>query len=112
MTMNDQLTFDATLSAAARDEAVQRVDQAADPEWKDYAYEAVLATAREKPGGFIVDDVWKHIPAGVEQPREPRAMGAVMRRAQKAGVIVPTDQYQLSMRITAHRNPRRIWVAA
>lgn len=110
--MNEQLTFDANLSAAARDADMKRVDQAADPEWKDIAYDAVVAAAYEKPYGFIVDDVWKHIPPGVEVPREPRAIGPVMRRAQKDGVIIATNELRLSERITAHRNPRRVWKAA
>lgn len=109
--MSDQMTFDAQLAAAARDADMARVDQAADAEWKDYAYDAVLATAGEKPEGFIVDDVWKHIPAEAGAPREPRAMGPVLRRAQRDGAIRPTDRFLLSDRVTAHRNPRRVWVA-
>lgn len=112
MTPDEPMTFDAPLAAAARDRDMARVDRAVDPEWRDLAYEAVVETAAELPDGFIVDDVWQHLPAGVEDPREPRAMGPVMRRAQSAGIIVPTNEYRPSARVTAHRNPRRVWRAA
>jgi len=110
--MTDQLTFDDTASAVARDHAIQRVDQHAEPDWKEHAYTAVLETAREQPDGFIVDDVWPRIPDTVEAPHELRAMGAVMRRAQRDGMIVPTRDFLLSARVTAHRNPRRVWRSA
>lgn len=107
--MNEQLTFDAPLATQARDRDMERVERAADPEWKDAAYDAVVQTAREIPRGFIVDDVWHRIPRTIEAPLEPRAMGPVMRRAQSDGVIVPTNEYRASARVTAHRNPRRVW---
>lgn len=106
----DQLTFDSGAAAAARDEGMQRVSHATKPDWAEAAYEAVLQTALLLPDGFIVDDVWPHIDPEVGQPHEPRAMGPVMRRAQSAGEITPTDSYRLSARVTAHRNPRRVWV--
>lgn len=112
MTTEEQLTFDERAAARARDIDMARVDLHADPEWKDIAYDAVCATAQELPNGFIVDDVWKHMPHWIEEPREPRAMGPVMRRAQSAGVIIPTNEYRPSARVTAHRNPRRVWKSA
>ncbi len=107
--MDEQLTFDAAASTQARDAAIRRVDTHAEPDWKTAAYEAVIQTAQLHPDGFIVDDVWPQIDDDVPPPHELRAMGAVMRRAQKAGEIIPTDQFRLSARVTAHRNPRRVW---
>ena len=108
----DAVTFDHVASTAARDRSIRQVDENAEPDWKDAAYDAVRETARRQPFGFIVDEVWKLIPDDVAPPHELRAMGAIMRRAQRDGLIVPTDDFKLSARVTAHRNPRRIWRAA
>lgn len=107
-----QLTFDAEASARQRDRAIRRVDRNAEPDWKEAAYLAVVETAAAEPNGFIVDDVWPRISPGIIAPHELRAMGAVMRRAQRDGVIVPTTDYRLSSRVSAHRNPRRVWRSA
>jgi hypothetical protein len=111
-TQQGQLSvFDGAASAAARDRSMKQVEEHADPNFKDAAYEAVCITARLQPEGFIVDEVWRNLPAGVVQPREPRAMGPVMSRAKRDGVIVPTNEFRASARVTAHRNPRRVWKA-
>jgi hypothetical protein len=89
---------------AARDEAVDRVERHADPTWKVRALEAV----RRVPSGslFTTDDLWGD---GLDEPREPRALGAVMRAAQRGGLAVPTDAYRPSDRPVCHRNPKRVW---
>jgi hypothetical protein len=42
-------------------------------------------------------------------PREPRAIGAMMTNAAKAGVIAPTNRYTPSARPECHRRPVKIW---
>ena len=102
-----EFNFDPVRSAQARDEALVRVDRNAHEEWKDAALEAVYQAARVNRK-FIVDEVWRYMPSSVNT-HDLRAMGPVMRRAIKAGWISSTDEYINSSRVTAHKNPRRIW---
>jgi hypothetical protein len=100
--------FDAPEGRRRRDAALERVDRNAVPEWKIAALEAVTAAARARPE-FIVDEVWRFLPADVPGPREGRAMGPVMLQARRDGVITATDRFQPSERVTSHRVPRRVW---
>jgi hypothetical protein len=102
-----QLAFDFEAAADARDRSLEQVTDHANHQWKDAALEAVYQTAREQPY-LIVDDVWRRITLTVET-HDLRAMGPVMLRAATLGCIAPTQRYQLSERVSAHRNPRRVW---
>jgi hypothetical protein len=64
-----------------RDEAIERAETHASPEWKADAYRAIedLCVKRRE---FTSDDLW----GVIEMPKEPRALGGVFRRAQKAGI--------------------------
>jgi hypothetical protein len=99
--------FDALAAAEARDAGLATVQGHADSSWQQRARDAVAACARTCPY-FIVDDAWRFLSAS-DVPAEPRAMGAVMRWAVAEGLIEPTKEYRLSDRVTAHRNPRRVW---
>lgn len=102
-----ELNFDAPAATHARDDAINRVAANVEWDWAAHALEAVWRTAIELES-FIVDEVWSRIPE-CKGPHEPRAMGAVMRRARDNRWIEATDQYRASDRVTAHRNPRRVW---
>jgi hypothetical protein len=104
--MTQRTLFDAALGEQERDHAIDRVEENADALWLAVAYNAVLDCARLHPWGFTTDDVWARIGG---PPREPRAMGAVMRRAKADGVIVPLDEWRLTARASAHRRPCRVW---
>lgn len=100
--MTAQLTLeDAEL---ARDESLRQIDRAADPSWKDEAYEALRATARNLPE-FISDDVW--VIGGLSSTREDRALGPVFRRAVREGLIVKTDRVRPSAR--SHASGKPVW---
>lgn len=70
-------------------EAIEAAHEAADPTWlkaTEKALDAILA----KPGAeFTTGDIWDALTKqGVKMPREPRALGGVMRQAQRDGKIV------------------------
>ena len=97
--------------AEARDRAIARVDAHTDEEWLQAAVDAVkrLCAKRET---FSTDDVWLALAhAGVRLDGEPRAMGAVMRRAEAAGYVEPLSAWTLSIRPECHRRPVRLWRA-
>ena len=102
--------FDIELAREETDRAVARVF--ASDEWKQVAYKAVLAVCR-RLDTFIVDDVWEEMGGeNAPMPSEPRAMGAVIRKAAKDGLIVHAGTYTLSARVTCHRNPTTVWKVA
>lgn len=68
---------------AERDEAMVRAEQGMDPTWGQHAAQAVrdLATLEAVDGDpFTADDVWELLAdRGVPAPREPRALGPVLK---------------------------------
>jgi hypothetical protein len=75
--------FDAGASQEARDDAMRRAEENADREWKERAwgYLARFAACCET---FKAEDLWK---AGLDKPREPRAIGPLFMRAAREGLI-------------------------
>ena len=107
--MNQGDLFDTSASEEARDEAIQKADDNADEEWKDAA-ERVVRRLSLCVHEFTTDDVWRELIAwGWEMPRESRAMGGIMRRAEKKGWVKPTMRFENSSRVACHRRPLRVW---
>lgn len=104
--MNEMTLFDPVDSKAVTDEAVERAGAHADADWMAAALGAVAACAR-RTSHFTTDDVYAYLTDA--STHEPRAMGAVMRKAQAAGICQATDQYRPSSRPAAHQNPKRVW---
>jgi hypothetical protein len=90
----------------ARDEAIAQVGKNAPADWFERALEAI---ARIAALNFYLttDDVWDK----VDSPPEPRAMGAVMEKARRRGLIKPTDRTQKSRRRECHARPLRVWTS-
>ncbi len=88
----------------AKKDAIERVDAHADDSWKARAMNAVKHLARHRQQ-FTTDEVW----AIVETNREPRAMGAVMQKACKAGTIEKTNTTRQSVRVECHGRDVRVW---
>lgn len=89
---------------AARDEAVDRVEENAHAEWLAFA----LLTVRHLGllgGEFSTDQVWERLDMFDVHTHEPRAMGAVMKRAVRDGLIEPTGRYVRSSRRECHARP-------
>lgn len=86
------------------DEAVERAGTNADPVWFGKAFDAVVHIARRNEF-LTTDDVWARIPSTTE----PRALGAVMRLARDAGLILTTTEYTQSRRPECHSRPLRVW---
>jgi len=58
---------------------------------------------------FSSDDCWRELEQHGLTVREPRALGAIMLRLARAGVIRSTGQYVKSVRKEAHRRPICVW---
>lgn len=79
-----ELTLDDAM--ALRDEALERVEKAADEFWKRQAA-LIVADYADLGMQFTTDDVMNTLGRqGVTTP-EPRALGPIMRHALKAGLV-------------------------
>lgn len=90
---------------AARDRALVAVAEGAPQDWMEDAERTVLAIARRR-AEFTADDIWA---TGLCSPPEPRALGAVMTAAARAGLIARTGRFQATARAKRHAAPIAIW---
>ena len=63
---------------------------------------------------FTSDDVQAFLRMTAPELRtnDPRVLGPLFQMAFRDGLIVPTGEFWVSNRKSAHRNPKRVWVAA
>lgn len=112
LTFNDQPgLFDMRRAQEARDEAIDRVERNADEYWILEALRAIYSLCRIRTT-FTSDAIWAILEQrNVPGPHEPKALGAVMRTAQKRKWCSPTSTYSNSVRVECHRRPLRVWEA-
>ena len=103
--------FDASAGERALQAALVDVEHGADPEWQAavwLALRAVIARAVE----FTTDEVWLVLAErGVPAPREPRALGPIMRQAVMLGLAESTGAMKKSVRVGCHRRPVAVYRA-
>lgn len=106
--MSDDLTlWDIDAGRAQRDEAISRVEVTSAP-WRAVAYDALEKVARTTPA-FTSEEVWKQLDHwGIPRPEEGRAMGPVMIRGRKEGLIEPMGFTQ-STNPKHHADPTRLY---
>lgn len=94
----------AAQATAQRDAALEQVEAASDPEWRDRALEAIRRTCLALET-FIGDDVWTV--GELDRPRESRALGPVILEAARRGWCVRTDRMRPS--VQGHMCGRPVW---
>lgn len=87
------------------EQIIEATTAAAGEEWREAAERMVEHLALTQ-AEFNADDLWE---AGLERPRESRALGGVMRAARKAGIIEPTGRYVPSRIKGCHSGPKAVW---
>jgi hypothetical protein len=92
-----------------RERAIQQVEANADPLEFEAAVDAVFVAAVRKPE-LTTDDVMEVL-AGAWEPREPRVLGAVMRKAASLGWVTRTERWSESPRRESHARPKRVWTS-
>ncbi len=94
----------------SKDEAINRVEANANAEWRVAAYKACCLCAQQWIE-LSTDDVWELMDALFPDCRthDPRAMGAIMRQAARAGKIEASGEYFKSRRPQCHGRPVAIW---
>lgn len=104
-----QLTLDGFEAPSAKIIAIAKVEKNADPVWMRAA-ESCIEQACLNREEWTTDLIWEQLEhAAVRPPREPRAMGAAIRKAAAAGLIAATGRYQQSSREECHGRPVAIW---
>lgn len=98
----DQFTFDDL------DAILHQVGENANEEWKIAAGLTVRVFA-DRGQEFTADDVWDVMERLPYETHDNRALGAIMRSAQRTGVIVNTGTFARSRR--RHKAPIPIWRA-
>ncbi len=107
---NQPSLFDVPLAIALAEESIERVGLNADQLWSIEALKIVGMLSIERHD-FTTDDIWQWMNDlhPTLTTHEPRAMGAVMRRASAERLCAPTERYSKSMRPECHRRPIRVW---
>lgn len=90
-------------------DAIQQAEDHADHDWLYDAFNAVQQLAQHR-ATLSTDDVWKYLnDRSLTSTHEPRALGAIMRRAAKEKIIRKTGTYATSKRAECHNRPVMIW---
>lgn len=113
MTDNPTLFDQQAEAKQAGDEGVARAEAHADAEWFELAKRVVYAMSVASTREFTADDVWEVMELRYPDAttHEPRAMGAVMRHAARAGWVRSTGRYVPGRRKVGHGHPTRVWAS-
>ena len=100
-----------TTATDTRDKAIAQVATNTDPTWATETM-LIIKQIATNTFDFTTDDIWQALSeASLPTPHEPRALGALMIAAHRAGLITPTDRYRQSKRPECHARPIRVWQA-
>jgi hypothetical protein len=104
--------FDLNASLQAKREAMDRVEANANEEWKRVMYELGVEVAKRMPL-LITDDIYilYHTSWQTAKTHEERAMGPIMQRLAKNGIIRKSKIFLPipSRRPRLHGVPKQIW---
>lgn len=101
--LNDPLQISMFGGEHARDEAIANLEAAYDG-WINSVLKIISSIPDQQT--FTTDYLWEQVDS---EPKEPRAMGAVMTKAKKDGLISATGNYIKSRRAECHARPVMIW---
>ena len=111
--MDTRLPFDAPVpppaSPLAKASAMAQVEAHADQDWLEAAYRALVAVANEQET-LTTDDVWNELRARGDavSTHDLRAIGPVMNRGRRDGLIEATDRIASSA-LGGGRWTVRVW---
>jgi NTP pyrophosphatase (non-canonical NTP hydrolase) len=101
--------FDADIGESKKRDALARVEQNANPEWKREALSAAIRIAQQQTY-FTSDDVWIELDrVGTTYTHQPSAMGAVFKRIESKKIAVATGKHKPSVRTKTHRRQLMVW---
>lgn len=77
--------------------------------WQALAYQTVWRLAATQ-NAFSSDDAWATL-EGLPTPDDPRALGPVLTRCAKDGLIRKSDMVVKSHRRVCHARPVNVWIS-
>jgi len=89
-----------------RDLALAQVADAADPSWASAAWDALVAYLRSHET-FFGDDFW--LETNLERPRESRALGPIVLRAARQGLMKKSGEFRPSAQSNMQSKP--VWTS-
>lgn len=89
-----------------RDTAIAAVEANADDDWLTEAYDELVRYLQRHPE-FFVDDWWAE--TQIAEPRESRALGPVVMRAARAGLMIKSGSFRKSIRSNMTEKP--VWLS-
>lgn len=105
----DPRQADLFAAKAARDASMEQAEANADVLWRLAAFDAIVAVAREQPF-LTTDHVVERMRPGGAQTHEWRALGPIMLRAAREGVIKKSGLPSvLCRRRSRHAAPITVW---
>lgn len=112
MSAQGELVFpDPEAGRRNRDAALERVEENAGEDWNALAWSALMDVLEEPPSEFTSERV-REIMTDRGQwppPNDPRALGPIMLRAARAGLIHDTKRITTSVYASSNNMPKRIW---
>lgn len=91
-----------------RDRGIELVYRNANTPWKSAAAEQLQVVCRTM-NEFTSDDIIEPLEERGIVTADNRAIAAILKGAQKAGLIEPTDNYRATKRLKSHRRPKLVW---
>lgn len=95
-------------------EGIKASEEHANEEWKEEAFDAIQSVARANPD-LTTDDVWAVLGKTTDGTHNLSALGPIMIRAKKAGIIARTDLFRTSRALGSEGGrgtvgkPARLW---
>lgn len=91
------------------EKAIAKAERGTDPRWRMKALNALFGVCEWK-SEFTTDDVWTWLEIDeVVPPREPSALGPIMRVGSSMKWAESTNMTRESTRPSQHRRPQRVW---
>jgi|WetSurMetagenome_2_1015567.scaffolds.fasta_scaffold239523_2 hypothetical protein len=103
-----QPTFDDYLAEIALQDSLHLVEVHANPEWREVAYQCVVAVAKRLEE-FTTDQVIAELAQYPVTTHEGRALGPVMVRAARENIIAATSRFEKSAAVSRHHTKKQIW---
>lgn len=100
--------LDAALADAKKPVEPERPPEGGKP-WAMHAMAAVKTMSLNP--SFTIDDIWAKLDGmGIARPSDSRALGQVMQRLKREGVIKPTGKTVPTKQKSRHHAPIAVWV--
>jgi len=103
-------TFDPELASELTEQAIERADEHANPDWKKIFMQTLIDVAVSEES-FTTDQVWRRLADNPHVPKthERRAAGALVKRAVRANVISYSAATRPSERAHCHGSILRVY---